>query len=198
MKKININILVCLIIIIGNISLANNLNNLLFNPQEKYEGTLHEGFDGEVDKIIPLPSQKILVFGKFKNFGNQYTNQIALLNQDGSLDQNFQLCRSEYSIFDNEIKDVVVWKNKIYVVGGFTKYQNIELDHIGCFNLNGVIDTTYFKRGNVLYNDFSSIINVITDTINGEENLLLIGIVKATSNRKILKVDLKNKNVNNT
>jgi len=83
----------------------------------------YTNFNGSVNTVAVQPDDKILVGGNFTKFNNQiFTNRIARLNTDGSLDVDFD-CRNAFNRTVNVIK--LQSDGRILAGGNFTDYKGV-------------------------------------------------------------------------
>ena len=84
------------VIVGGEFTTANGIKSnriVRFDPNGKVDKTFStgEGFDDDVLAIAVQPDGKIVVGGKFQKFNGEYRMGLARLNNDGSIDQNFNV-----------------------------------------------------------------------------------------------------------
>lgn len=98
-----------------------------------------------IDKIVVLPSGKILIQGDFTSLNGVRTGNMALLNSDGSVDENFTVDT------DINILDFIVQSTGKIVIGYNTAYiKDIAFKNIARINADGSLDNSY---SNMLIND---------------------------------------------
>ncbi len=92
----------------------------------------------KVKKIFVLPDNKLLIIGKLETFNNHYSNGIARLNSNGTIDDSFSLDEIGYI----SIEDAVPLPNgKVLIVGGMF-YQNAPRGILR-LNTDGSVDNTF-------------------------------------------------------
>src|SRR5688572_1400236 len=133
----------------GSLIKVDQYGNLLQDFQKVYT-------DREIHKVIILPSGKILIHGAFKWLNGQRVGRIALLNSDGSMDQEFQT--DMHAMTTNLM---VQSTGKIVTVTTFEGNQYPELQR---WNSEGVRDYTFATNHT----------GSITDAILGEGDNIYI------------------------
>lgn len=109
-----------------------------------FETAIDDGFDGDVNSIMPQGDGKILVGGDFWNYRGMSADYLIRVNSDGSVDPTFNTTGG----FDNYVYSVAIQDDgKILVGGEFNNYQNISSNHIIRLNSDGSRDNT-FNIGN--------------------------------------------------
>jgi uncharacterized delta-60 repeat protein len=107
------------------------------------------GPDNTIDKIIIQANGKIMIAGFFTSYNGIGRNCIARLNEDGSLDESFNIGTGfgTDSFFGRNVSDLFLYPNgKILAVGEFTFYNGIRRNRIALIKSNGDIDNS-FKPG---------------------------------------------------
>lgn len=110
------------------------------------DGSLDASFNnpgtGANDSVRALAIQldgRILVGGLFTSFDGTPQNRIARLNPDGSIDASFDGAVGA----DGAVYAIALQlDNRILLGGGFTRYGNVERDHLTRINPDGSIDPT--------------------------------------------------------
>lgn len=121
-----------------------------------------EGLNQSVKHIEQLNSGSILVTGDFSIVENNSRNKIALFNNDGSLDLNF----NPGTGFDLDVNGIFEKQNgKILIWGDFTNYNSTSVNKIFMLNVDGSIDNNF----NFIHN------GTIKSIIEDEFQNLLIG-----------------------
>jgi len=126
-------------------------------------GTLDENFDAGADfgsadakqanvKSISIQSDgKIVVVGYFKSINNEVKNNIARLNSDGSLDNNFSSGTGTSDVVNQIIK---LSNGKFIIVGSFNFYNNTAANGIARLNADGTFDNTFNPGTGIGNNQF--------------------------------------------
>ncbi len=83
---------------------------------------------------------KILVCGRFSDFNGTPINNIARLNQDGSLDSSFTPGTGPNQFVE---KMIITSNNKIIIIGSFSMYNGTDRNRIARLNSNGTLDTSF-------------------------------------------------------
>jgi uncharacterized delta-60 repeat protein len=109
-------------------------------------GTIEEtfkigsGFNNTVKKIYVQQNGKILVGGAFTSYNGQNRNRIIRLNEDGSIDTNFNIGTG----FDDDVEFILQQPDgKILVGGAFTSYNGQNRNRIIRLNEDGSIDILF-------------------------------------------------------
>jgi uncharacterized delta-60 repeat protein len=99
------------------------------------------GINGPVFTNVVQPDGKILVGGDFLRYNNSNRNNIARLNEDGSLDTSFN---STGGGTNNVVLNMALQPDsKIIVVGNFTTYRGVSANRIVRLNQDGSMDTSF-------------------------------------------------------
>ena len=115
-----------------------------------------EGFDDEVLALLIQPDGKIVVGGKFKKYNDKWRMGITRLNDDGSLDDSFQVGRGVHSDQNGWVHALTVQDQsliasgqegddnyKIIVAGCFTRYNFVPAYSLARIHLNGKLDMSF-------------------------------------------------------
>lgn len=87
---------------------------------------------------------KIIVAGDFTTYDGIARKGIARLNNDGSIDQNFDIGAG----LEGRVLNIVVQEDgKIIITGDFTKFNNIEKRFVTRLNADGSLDDTFNAGG---------------------------------------------------
>ncbi|KFC21453.1 T9SS type A sorting domain-containing protein [Epilithonimonas lactis] len=87
---------------------------------------------------------KIIVAGDFTTFDGIARKGIARLNNDGSIDQNFDIGAG----LEGRVLNIIVQEDgKIIITGDFTKFNNIEKRYVTRLNADGSLDDTFNAGG---------------------------------------------------
>lgn len=134
-----------------------------FNPPSE--------FNDEVQSILLQADGKILIRGKFTNFGDSNRNSLVRLNPDGSRDTSFRRS-SEYAV------DVMALQpdGKIIVAAFVDNYPYLPVRELYRLNIDGTRDTS-FRAGSS--NDFKTGIYSIVAQPDGK---ILVGGAFTTFN----------------
>ncbi|HSD14282.1 MAG TPA: T9SS type A sorting domain-containing protein [Flavobacterium sp.] len=110
------------------------------------DGTIDRSFapNGGANNIVhslALQSDgKIIAVGEFTRFNNISMNRIVRLNQDGSLDTNFNVGTG----FNANVYSVTIQDDgKILIGGEFSSYNGVSSNRIVRLNSNGSVDSTF-------------------------------------------------------
>ncbi|WP_194977158.1 HYR domain-containing protein, partial [Aquiflexum lacus] len=108
-----------------------------------------------VNDIILRTDGKILIFGQFTSYNLvQNINRIALLNEDGSLNNDFNSGTGANNVIFSAAMQT---DGKIIILGSFTEYNGIPINRIARLNSDGSLDET-FDVGTGLGQSASSIV----------------------------------------
>ncbi|MCD8739614.1 DUF5008 domain-containing protein [Mucilaginibacter roseus] len=139
------------------------------------DGTIDETFQSGVGADNTISSltynnvtKKYLISGVFRNYSGKPAYGLALLNEDGSLDQSFQgKTYDNFISFCRQLNDGL-----IVISGGFKKYDNITRNGFAILTATGSLAKSYNATGPFA----GSLNNVIeTQSADGKRALLLIG-----------------------
>jgi len=128
------------------------------------------GFDYRVSSVTyNAVTHKYIVCGNFRSYNGQPQVSMAMLNEDGSLDDTFAP-----RVFENGLPSFAKQLNDglILVSGGFTKYDNRVRNRFMILNTDGTLAVGYNAVGSFtgsLYNVFE------TKSADEKRALLLIG-----------------------
>ncbi|MFN4122539.1 MAG: PKD domain-containing protein [Flavobacteriales bacterium] len=110
------------------------------------DGTLDNGFQvgtafsNSVTKIVIDNNDRIYAVGEFITFNSVNRNRIVRLNNDGSLDGNF----NPGTGFNNSTNDIALQQDGKVIVGGlFTSYGGQTRNFIARLNNDGLLDLAY-------------------------------------------------------
>ncbi|WP_299548613.1 delta-60 repeat domain-containing protein [Seonamhaeicola sp.] len=93
-----------------------------------------------VEAFAEQNDSKLIIGGGFTNYNDTGINRIARLNQNGSIDNSFNVG----SGFNGTVMDIQLQSDgKIICVGAFTKYNNETVNGIIRLNTDGTIDKTF-------------------------------------------------------
>jgi uncharacterized delta-60 repeat protein len=138
--------------ICGNFTSYNSDTIGRFVARLNYDGSLDttfntntiDGFNQPVNSIALDNNNKLIVGGDFTALNSASQVYIARLNQDGSLDNTFNIGSS----FDNYVITIAVdSKNRIYVGGNFSSYNGTTSNKIARLLPDGSYDTTFDVGG---------------------------------------------------
>jgi photosystem II stability/assembly factor-like uncharacterized protein len=121
-----------------------NRNRIIrLNEDGSIDGSFNigSGFNGDVEFITQQSDGKILIGGSFTSYNGQNRNKIIRLNEDGSIDQLFNIG----SGFNDDVYNIhpISNDNRIIVGGKFTTYNNINKNRLVILNSDGNIDNTF-------------------------------------------------------
>ena len=106
-------------------------------------GFVQNGVDtGQVSSIVALEDGSMMVKGWFSSFSGHNVNDLAPLNEDGSVNTTFAL---DYgNVFQNSISSVAVDSAGRLLVGGrFRLLQGVAVTNLARISLDGSVDTSY-------------------------------------------------------
>jgi uncharacterized delta-60 repeat protein len=135
------------------------------NPDGTLDTTFNLGVgpDSTVRKIIELPNGKILITGDFSTYNNVSRRSIAQLNNDGTLDTDFNPGTGA-----NGIESIALQADgKILIGGYFASYNGISRSCLAQLNTDGSLNTGF----NIGVGPSSSVREIIVQS-NGK---ILIG-----------------------
>jgi uncharacterized delta-60 repeat protein len=102
------------------------------------------GFNGEINKIAVQSDGKIIIIGTFTSFNNINANKIIRLNQNGSIDNTFNL---QVNI-DGDFKTLAIQSDgKIYIGGNGFTIDSYNVGAVIKLNSNGALDTGFSCYG---------------------------------------------------
>jgi len=114
-------------------------------------------------------SDDVYVGGYFTTFKNSSANNIARLNNDGSLDTGF-ITGTGFTSTVTTIAPANDGSGDVYVGGGFASYDGTALGYIARLNLDGTLDTV-FDAGT----GFNSNVTNIAPAIDGSGDVYVSG-----------------------
>ncbi len=140
------------------------------------------GFNSSVYSIIQDSNGKYLVGGNFTSYNENLRNKIIRLNQDGSIDNTFNIGSGFYKWY---VYSIIEDSNGKYVIGGnFSEYNGNSANNIIRLNQDGSIDSAF----NVGYGFNNAIYVIIQDTQN---NYLIGGFFDEYNNNNISRFFVK-------
>ena len=104
---------------------GNNLNN--------------PGVSGQVYGLAVLPTDETIIAGNFSSYNGVAQNNLALLNQDGSMDTSFNPGDSANAA----INAIAMSGNQFVIGGAFTAYNDIGAGYFARVNADGSLDTAF-------------------------------------------------------
>jgi uncharacterized delta-60 repeat protein len=127
-----------------------------------YDGSVDDSFlisngtNGDVQKVLLQSDGKIIIGGAFTEVNGVPSNNIARLNQDGSLDQSFSIGTGftdagGFGGFNSAVSSMDIQADgKIIVAGGFSQYNGNTLgSSLIRLNLDGSFDPTFDIYNNI-------------------------------------------------
>lgn len=159
------------------------------------DGTLDKSFNsgiGANETILSLSynatTKKIMVAGRFNTYNGAPRAGVAMLNADGSLDENFKFgtLTGGFANFATQLNS-----GKVIVSGAFTTYNDILRQGFMFLNSDGKLTPGYNNTG-----AFQGQISKVTETktVSGTPALLLIGSINKFDNKRvgnIVRIELK-------
>lgn len=122
------------------------------------------GADNLIRTISIQSDGKIIIGGYFTSCNGITKNNLARLNNDGSIDSTFNASIGT----DSWVQTISIQSNGKIIIGGyFTSYNGIAVNHLACLNTDGSLDTTF--------NTTTEIINFIWTTAIQNDGKILIG-----------------------
>ncbi|WP_348798125.1 calcium-binding protein [Flavobacterium adhaerens] len=109
------------------------------------DGTIGEGFDGNVRVIIENTDGTSFVAGDFLNFNGISATRILKLNVSGDKDSSFSSGTGFDNLVTSGFKTIT---NQLVYGGSFTNYNGISKSRLLRLNLDGTLDLS-FNSGNV-------------------------------------------------
>lgn len=137
---------------------------------------------GLPERVFLQPDGKILAVGGFSGFNGFAYNRIARINQDGTVDVNFNTNNPGAS--GGTVLDAgIAADGKIYIGGTFTQFNGVSRNRLARLNSDGTLDTTFvytsaslnafirdievLASGKILIAGGDTAVNVpVSDTIN--------------------------------
>ncbi|SEM64436.1 delta-60 repeat domain-containing protein [bacterium A37T11] len=156
---------------------------LRLNPDGTKDKTFNPGGSGADYNISyasynPL-TKKYMICGNFKNYNGKNSPMLAMLNQDGTLDQSFipKIFDGGQPRFVYQLSD-----GKILVSGIFAKYN-----YISRSNLLFLTNTGELAEGYNAYGDVSGIISNLYETTSddGKKALLILGNIRSFNGENV-------------
>ncbi len=130
------------------------------------------GADGEVSTVnYNKNTKKFILTGNFNHFNGKQYNGMVMLNEDGTVDDNFKLL----SLEDGKINFAAQLDNGLIIVSGtFKKYDHVIRTGFMILNPDGTLAEGYNNTG-----DFQGQINKIYETRSalGRKAVLLMGYI---------------------
>ena len=118
------------------------------------------------------PDGKILVGGNFRFTNGSQIRGIARLNEDGTLDTNFNVGGSGAS---SSVYDIVTMNDgKILICGTFTSYNGMSVNGLARLNADGTLDTTFNAGGSGVFGQGSTF-NVDALAVQGDGKIIAAG-----------------------
>jgi len=161
------------VIIGGNFTSFNGDTNIKYLARLNSDGTLDTDFNmggtGPSSSVWTTYVQtdgKILIGGNFTSYNGTGSTYIARLNEDGTLDSDFNMGGTEANWYVRSI--TVQDDGKIIIGGGFNFYNGTYRNQLARLNSDGTLDMT-FDIGNAA-NDF-----VRTISIQDDEKIIIGG-----------------------
>ncbi|KIA84878.1 delta-60 repeat domain-containing protein [Flavobacterium sp. AED] len=102
---------------------------------------LGSGFNGKIYCSILLPDGKIILGGSFTAFDGSAAGRLIRLNSDGSFDATFNTSVAASTGIVHGL--ALQTDGSIVIVGSFTKYNGITVNHIARILPNGNLDTSF-------------------------------------------------------
>lgn len=117
------------------------------------------GVENTISNIYLLPDRKIIIVGAFKIYNGTSCNNIARLNEDGSLDASFKPGTGA----DISVQAISMQPDKKIIIGGmFKTFNGTACGRIARLNADGSLDKT-FNSGGVGADSEVSAIEILSD-----------------------------------
>lgn len=102
------------------------------------------GANGIIYKAVVQPDGKILIGGSFQMYNTKFSNAIARLNSNGTIDETFTTKITGATLLGATIYDIIVQPDgKIIIGGDFGLCDGVPRNKIARLNANGTLDTTF-------------------------------------------------------
>lgn len=118
---------------------------LRLHPNGSIDGTFNPvfGVSGHINAITSTTSGKIIVGGRFRSYNGVDSQNIAQLNEDGTVDAGFQ-SGSGFSGSDASVNAICQQADEKIIIGGyFQEYNGIPAGNIVRLNSNGTLDNSF-------------------------------------------------------
>jgi len=113
-----------------------------------YDGTVDNTFDvgagtpiNNISSIDLTDENKLIVAGDFNYFNGVEKNKILRLNEDGSIDDTFDVGIGPN---DRIVNFKIQNDGKIIIIGNFTSFNGISISKIARINEDGSLDSTFY------------------------------------------------------
>ncbi|MEI6079213.1 MAG: chitobiase/beta-hexosaminidase C-terminal domain-containing protein [bacterium] len=151
----------------GGLSLLNNTGALV---PEFNSGT---GTNGAVYAAVLQSNGKILIGGRFSLYNGVPVSNISSINEDGTLDTDFNYAGSGPN---DAVNSITVQKNgKILIAGSFTSYNGVTRIHVARLNSDGSIDASFNPSDALTDVAFAVALQVDTD-VDSDRKILIGGL----------------------
>ncbi|WP_286971249.1 T9SS sorting signal type C domain-containing protein [Flavobacterium sp. UBA4854] len=130
---------------------ASRIVRILPNGARDPDFNIGLGADSFIESLVLQKDGKILVGGRFKTFNNIPFAGLVRLNQDGSIDESFNIGVG----FDKYVFAIALQSNQKIIVGGsFLTFNEVSQKRIVRLNNDGSLDDTFnsgsgFNKGDV-------------------------------------------------
>ncbi|WCO01991.1 T9SS type A sorting domain-containing protein [Psychroserpens ponticola] len=130
-------------------------------------GPTEEYFSTEIREITKASGNKLYVAGRFREYDDVFSRNIARINSDGSIDTSFSTGTDELiNGFDDGVNDVMEQPSgKIIVVGEFETYNGNPAPGIAKLNNDGSFDNTFSVGTGV---SSSNLIDTVVELADGK------------------------------
>lgn len=152
----------------------------------KASGELDGGFnsgsgaDNTIFKIAPTNDGKYYLIGSFLNYNGQLTNNIVLINADGSIDPTFK----SKSFGGGSPNYLAVLGNGLLLVSGtFDRYDNVIREGLLILNSDGSLAEGYNNTGRLVGTVWDSFIGM--NSI-GQRTITLVGLISSFNGKSDL------------
>lgn len=176
--------MVLLFVIFGfNTNAQSGANDPTFNPTDIGFGC-GDGADDDIYSTALQSDGKIIIGGSFSSYNGFERNRIARLNADGTLDTTFQPGTGANS----DINTIAIQSDgKIIIGGGFSTYNEVDINRIARLNANGTLDTSFHVGTGTNANIYSTAIQsdgkiLISGAFNSYNDILRDYIVRLNVN----------------
>lgn len=105
---------------------------------------LTNGFDGEVFDAVEQPDGKVIVVGEFENYNSNVAPGIIRLNNDGTVDNTFNIGSGVDTASGNRIEAITIQTDGKLLIGGFfAEFNSVASRNFGRLNTDGSLDVSF-------------------------------------------------------
>ncbi|MBK6266353.1 T9SS type A sorting domain-containing protein [Marivirga sp. S37H4] len=141
-----------------------------------------------------LENDKIIFGGDFENFNGEANNTIVLLNEDGTIDENFDIGAINQSNGGNAMVSNInpLTDGRYFISGSFSSIQGNDANNYAIIDETGKSDPSFTLQGQA----GSTFTGNVSSTITNDNHFILHGRT-SFSNALVSKVDLNGNFVSN-